>query len=62
MLRVAAGEVRGASLAALEANARDAKRAEAARAVKSDRFVQELVTLFDGRVVEPSVRPAAKNG
>jgi len=61
-LRVAAGEVRGASVAALDANVRDTKRAEASRAVKNDRFVQELVTLFDGRVVEPSVRPAEKNG
>jgi len=30
--------------------------------VQSDRFVQELVTLFDGRVVEPGVRPAGKSG
>jgi DNA polymerase-3 subunit gamma/tau len=61
-LRVAAGEVGGRSVAALEANARDSRRAEASRAVKSDRFVQELVTLFDGRVVDPSVRPVAKDG
>ena len=61
-LRVASGEVRGASVAALELRARDAKRAEASRAVQSDRFVQELVTLFDGRVVEPGVRPAGKSG
>ncbi len=61
-LRVACGEVRGASAAAIESNARDAKRAEASRAVKSDRFVQELVSRFDGRVVEPSVRPTGKNG
>ncbi|TAK40996.1 MAG: DNA polymerase III subunit gamma/tau [Betaproteobacteria bacterium] len=61
-LRVVAGEAGGNSVAALEASARDARRAEASRAVKSDRFVQELVTLFDGRVMEPEARPAPKNG
>ena len=61
-LRVAPGELQGSSVAALEAGARVAKRAETSRAVKDDRFVQDLVNLFDGRVVEPGARPAAKNG
>jgi DNA polymerase-3 subunit gamma/tau len=61
-LRVVAGEVGGNSAAALEADARDARRAEAGRAVRDDRFVQELVTLFDGRVVQADVRKEPKSG
>ena len=57
-VRVSAGEVRGTSLAALEANDRSVKRAEATRSVQGDRFVNDLVTMFDGRVVEQSVRSA----
>ena len=55
-VRVSPGEVRGASVAALDANERDAKRAEATRSVQGDRFVNDLVNLLDGRVVEQSVR------
>ena len=61
-LRVAAGDLRGNSVAALESGARDARRAEVSLAVKGDRFVQDLVSLFDGQVVEPGARPAPKNG
>jgi DNA polymerase-3 subunit gamma/tau len=57
-VRVSTGEVRGASLAALDANERDAKRAEATRSVQGDSFVNDLVNLLDGRVVEQSVRSA----
>jgi hypothetical protein len=61
-LRVVVGDVRGHSVAAMEAGARDKRRVEASRAVQGDQFVQELVTLFDGRVLEPGSLPAAKNG
>ena len=57
-VRVSIGEVRGASVAALDANERDAKRADATRSVQGDRFVNDLVNLLDGRVVEQSVRSA----
>ena len=50
--------MRGTSVATLEANERDAKRAEAARSVHGDRFVNDLVNLLDGRVVEQSVKSA----
>ena len=55
-VRVAAGETRGATAAALEAADRGARRAEATRAVKGDSFVQDLVNLFDGRVVDSTIR------
>ena len=60
-VRVSIGETRGASVASLEANERDAKRAEAVRSVHGDRFVNDLVTLLDGRVVEQSVQSAGKS-
>ena len=60
-VRVSIGEIRGASVASLEANERDAKRAEAVRSVHGDRFVNDLVTLLDGRVVEQSVQSAGKS-
>jgi DNA polymerase-3 subunit gamma/tau len=61
-LRLSAGETRGASAAAQEAGERAARQSEAARAMKDDLFVQELVEMFDARVIEPTVRPAPKNG
>jgi hypothetical protein len=60
-VRVTAGEVGGGSVAAREANDREARRSAAARSMKGDQFVQDLVNLFDARVVEPSVKPAGKN-
>ena len=55
-IRVTQGETRGATAAALEAADRGARRAEATRAVKGDSFVQDLVNLFDGRVVDSTIR------
>jgi DNA polymerase-3 subunit gamma/tau len=57
-VRVSTGEVGGTSVATLEASERDAKRAEATRSVNGDRFVNDLVNLLDGRVVEQSVKSA----
>jgi hypothetical protein len=42
--------------AALETAEKAARAAEAARAVKGDSFVQDLVNLFDGRVVDSTIR------
>jgi DNA polymerase-3 subunit gamma/tau len=61
-VRITPGEANGTSVAAREASDRDTRRAEAARSMKGDQFVQDLVNLFDARVVEPSVQPATKNG
>jgi DNA polymerase-3 subunit gamma/tau len=59
-VKVAVGEVGGASAAALEASDRDAKRAEAAQAVQTDGFVKDLVNLFDGKVVDSTIRQTDK--
>jgi len=55
-VRVTPGEVRGATAASLDATDRGARQAEATRAVKGDSFVQDLVNLFDGRVVDSTIR------
>jgi DNA polymerase-3 subunit gamma/tau len=55
-VQVAIGETRGATAAALESAEKGARRAEAVRAVQGDNFVQELVNLFDGRVVDSTIR------
>ena len=55
-VRVTPGELRGATASALEAAARGARQAQATRAVQGDSFVQELVNLFDGRVVDSTIR------
>jgi len=61
-LKVAPGDVAGATAAALEAGARDARRAEAARTVQGDRFVQDLVDIFDAKVVGSSIRADGDKG
>jgi DNA polymerase-3 subunit gamma/tau len=55
-VRVSMGDTRGASAAALEAADKGARRAEAARAVQGDSFVQDLVNLFDARVVDSTIK------
>ena len=59
-VRVTVGDARGASAAALEATERDARRTEAARTVQGDRFVQDLVSVFEGKVVDSSIRDTRK--
>jgi len=54
-VKVSVGEASGASAAAIENGERAARRAEAARAVRSDGFVQDLVDLFDGKVVDSTI-------
>jgi DNA polymerase-3 subunit gamma/tau len=49
-LKVAVGEIEGATVASLETGEREARRAAAAQAVAADGFVQDLVNLFDGKV------------
>jgi DNA polymerase-3 subunit gamma/tau len=55
-VRVTLGEAGGATAAALDAADRGVRRAEAVRAVQGDNFVQDLVNLFDGRVVDSTIR------
>ena len=54
-VKVAVAEASGASAAAIESGEREARRAEAARAVRADGFVQDLVDLFDGKVVDSTI-------
>jgi len=55
-LKVSAAEVAAATAAVMEAENREARRADAARAVQGDRFVKDLVDMFDAKVVGSSVR------
>ena len=55
-LLVTPGDVRGETAAAVESAEKGARRAEAVRAVQGDKFVQELVNLFDGKVVDSTIR------
>jgi len=62
VLKVTVSDGAGASVAVRESQARDARRADATRAVQQDQFVQSLVELFDGKVVESTIRAASDNG
>ncbi len=55
-VQISPGETGGATAAALESAEKGARRAEAVRAVQGDSFVQDLVNLFDGRVVDSTIR------
>src|SRR5438067_401547 len=59
-IKVSIGETAGTSAAALQANEREARRAAAAQAVHSDGFVKDLVNLFDGKVVDSTIREEGK--
>ena len=59
-LKVSVGDAAGGSLAAKEAEERDARRAEAQRAVQADGFVKDLVNLFDAQVLESTPREERK--
>jgi DNA polymerase-3 subunit gamma/tau len=59
-IKLSVGEVSGATAAAVEAGERDASRAAAAQAVQKDGFVNDLVNLLDGKVVDSSIRQEGK--
>jgi len=59
-VKVAVGDTSGATAAAIEAGERDASRAAAAQAVQKDGFVNDLVNLLDGKVVDSSIRSENK--
>jgi DNA polymerase III subunit gamma/tau len=61
-LKVQVGETGAATAAGLEAAEREARRAEAARAVQGDRFVQDLVDIFDAKVVNSGVKANGRQG
>jgi DNA polymerase-3 subunit gamma/tau len=59
-VKISVGEVLGASVAAIEAGDRGARQAEATRAVHADGFVKDLVNLFDGKIVDSTIRDNQK--
>jgi DNA polymerase-3 subunit gamma/tau len=59
-LKVAVGDAAGGSVASLEAGEREARRAAAAQAVSKDGFVQDLVNMFDGKIVDSTIREDRK--
>ena len=61
-LKVVVGEAQGDTAAGREASERETRRAEAARAVQGDRFVQDLVDIFDAKVVGSSIKANGTKG
>jgi DNA polymerase-3 subunit gamma/tau len=59
-IKLTVGEISGATAAAIEAGERDASRAAATQAVQKDGFVNDLVNLLDGKVVDSSIRSENK--
>jgi DNA polymerase-3 subunit gamma/tau len=55
-VQVSLGETRGATVAAIESAEKGVRHAQAVRTVQGDNFVQDLVNLFDGRVVDSTIR------
>ena len=60
VVKVYVGEISGATAAAAEAGERDARRAAATQSVQTDGFVTDLVNLFDGKVVDSTIREERK--
>jgi DNA polymerase-3 subunit gamma/tau len=61
-VNVTVGEVGAGTAAALEASEREARRAEAVKAVHGDGFVQDLVSIFDAKLVDSSIRANGREG
>jgi len=59
-VKVSIGETAGTSAAALESAEKEARRAAAAQSVHSDGFVKDLVNMFDGKVVDSTIREERK--
>jgi len=60
-VKVAVGDTKGLSAAAIEAGEREIRQSEATRAVEGDPFVQDLVKLCDAKVVDTSIKATPKN-
>ena len=56
LLKVSPGEISGVTPAAIEAGERQARRVAAEQSVQADGFVKDLVNLFDGKVVDSTIR------
>jgi DNA polymerase III subunit gamma/tau len=55
-LKVAVGQAVNGTAAAIEAGEREARRADAAKTVQQDKFVQDLVDIFDAKVVGSTIK------
>ncbi len=62
VLKVSAGDAGNGSAAAIEAVERESQRADAARSVQEDRFVKDLVDIFDAKVVDSTIKAHADKG
>ena len=59
-IKLSVGDTGGATAAAIEAGERDAAKAAATQAVQKDGFVNDLVNMLDGKVVDSSIRQEGK--
>jgi len=59
VLKVGVGEAVNGTAAAIDAGEREARRADAAKAVQQDKFVQDLVDIFDAKVVGSTIKAGA---
>jgi len=59
-VKVTVGEISGETAAAVEVGERDARRAAATQSVQADGFVKDLVDLFDGKIVDSTIRQEGK--
>ncbi|MGE0876799.1 MAG: DNA polymerase III subunit gamma/tau C-terminal domain-containing protein [Burkholderiales bacterium] len=60
-VRVTVGEADGESAASVEAARESARRIEMSNAVHGDAFVKDLVTMFDGKVIESTIKANGGN-
>ena len=60
VIKLSVGEVAGATAATIEQGEREAARVAAAQAVQKDGFVNDLVNMFEGKVVDSSIRQEGK--
>ena len=61
-LKVSAGDADASTAAAIEAGEREVRRADATRTVQEDRFVKDLVEIFDAKVVDSTIKARADKG
>jgi len=60
-IRVSAGEATGESAAAQEAARDSTRKSENSRTIHGDAFVKDLVTMFDGKVIESTIKSSEGN-
>jgi len=60
-VKVSAGAASGPTVAEQETQQREARQSAADQAVQGDRFVRDLVDMFDAKVVGAKSRPSASD-